>query len=46
MKYFIKYENPENHFIKFDLVYQTKDLNYLKIQLPSWRPADTNWQLC
>ena len=39
MKYFIKYENPENHFIKFDLVYQTKDLNYLKIQLPSWRPG-------
>ena len=39
MKYFIKYQNPEKHFIKFEVVCNTKDLNVLKLQLPSWRPG-------
>ena len=39
MKYFIKYQNPEKHFIKFEVVCNTKGLNVLKLQLPSWRPG-------
>ena len=39
MKYFIKYDNPERHFIDFKLVIETKDIHILKLQLPSWRPG-------
>ena len=44
MKYFIKYQNPEKHFIKFEVVCNTKGLNVLKLQLPSWRPEGMNWE--
>jgi predicted metalloprotease with PDZ domain len=39
MKYFVKYNNPERHFIDFNLVVDTKDIHILKLQLPSWRPG-------
>lgn len=39
MKYFVKYKNPERHFIDFKLVVDTNDINILKLQLPSWRPG-------
>ena len=39
MKYFVKYNNPESHFIDFKLVIETKDIHILKLQLPSWRPG-------
>ena len=39
MKYFVKYNNPERHFIDFKLVVETKDIHILKLQLPSWRPG-------
>jgi predicted metalloprotease with PDZ domain len=39
MKYFVKYNNPERHFIDFKLVVNTKNIHILKLQLPSWRPG-------
>ena len=39
MKYFVKYNNPERHFIDFKLVVDTNEINFLKLQLPSWRPG-------
>ena len=39
MKYFVKYKNPERHFIDFKLVVNTKNIHILKLQLPSWRPG-------
>ena len=39
MKYFVKYNNPERHFIDFKLVVDTKNIHILKLQLPSWRPG-------
>ena len=39
MKYFVKYNNHERHFIDFKLVVETKEIQILKLQLPSWRPG-------
>ena len=39
MKYVVSYKDPERHFIDFKLIVNTKDLENLKLQLPSWRPG-------
>ena len=39
MKYIVKFNNAERHYINLELVVDTSKVNSLKMQLPAWRPG-------
>ncbi|WP_020532473.1 M61 family metallopeptidase [Flexithrix dorotheae] len=39
MKYKISIKNPLSHFIDFELLIDKKNQQYIKLQLPAWRPG-------
>ena len=39
MKYIVKFNNAEKHYINLELVVDTSKVNSLKMQLPAWRPG-------
>ena len=39
MKYLISYEQPQNHFIDFELKVNVDHRNIIDLQLPAWRPG-------
>ncbi|MDA9809549.1 hypothetical protein N9C59_04440 [Flavobacteriales bacterium] len=39
MKYIVKFNNAERHYINLELLVDTSKVNSLKMQLPAWRPG-------
>ena len=39
MKYIVKFNNAERHYINLELVVDTSKVSSLKMQLPAWRPG-------